>query len=167
MIYIFSVYVNREVFLLYTCLVTQYTCVSIPVCIREEPGHEPDHSITFKLCALETRLDYMGSSVLMARLSELHVKLADEWRVADNERLTPQPLATSRSVPPTSGNKDFNVTRQSTYPYHKALITSKSELPQNLHVHPTNPLQAVGYCYWATRMSVTHIHDYQPISFIR
>lgn len=42
---------------------------------------EPDHTIGLKLHALELRLDYMGTSVLMCRVSALDVTLKDEWRL--------------------------------------------------------------------------------------
>lgn len=34
-----------------------------------------------KLFALELRLDYMGTSVLMSRVSSLDVTLRDEWKI--------------------------------------------------------------------------------------
>lgn len=49
--------------------------------IREEPGIEPDHTVGLKLFALELRLDYMGTSVLMSRVSSLDVTLRDEWKI--------------------------------------------------------------------------------------
>lgn len=49
--------------------------------IREEPNTEPDHTVGLKLHALELRLDYMGTSVLMCRVSALDVTLRDEWRL--------------------------------------------------------------------------------------
>uniref|UniRef100_A0AAR5PXF3 Bridge-like lipid transfer protein family member 1 C-terminal domain-containing protein n=1 Tax=Dendroctonus ponderosae TaxID=77166 RepID=A0AAR5PXF3_DENPD len=49
--------------------------------IREEPDVEPDHTIGLKLRALELRLDYMATSVLMCRVSDLNVNLRDEWRL--------------------------------------------------------------------------------------
>ncbi|XP_012263790.2 transmembrane protein KIAA1109 homolog isoform X5 [Athalia rosae] len=51
----------------------------IHVC--EEPGTEPDHTMGLKLFALELRLDYMGTSVLMSRVSSLDVTLRDEWKI--------------------------------------------------------------------------------------
>lgn len=53
----------------------------IAVHIREEPGIEPDHTVGLKLFALELRLDYMGTSVLMSRVSSLDVTLRDEWKI--------------------------------------------------------------------------------------
>ncbi|XP_046477858.1 bridge-like lipid transfer protein family member 1 isoform X1 [Neodiprion pinetum] len=49
--------------------------------ICEEPGTEPDHTVGLKLFALELRLDYMGTSVLMSRVSSLDVTLRDEWKI--------------------------------------------------------------------------------------
>lgn len=53
----------------------------LAVHIREEPGIEPDHTVGLKLFALELRLDYMGTSVLMSRVSSLDVTLRDEWKI--------------------------------------------------------------------------------------
>lgn len=49
--------------------------------IREDPGSEPRHTVGLKLSALELRLDYMGTAVLMSRVSLLEVVLKDEWKV--------------------------------------------------------------------------------------
>ncbi|CAG9815067.1 unnamed protein product [Phaedon cochleariae] len=49
--------------------------------IREEPNFEPDHTISLRLKALELRLDYMATSVLMCRVSDLNVNLRDEWKL--------------------------------------------------------------------------------------
>ncbi|KAK9751638.1 Fragile site-associated protein C-terminus [Popillia japonica] len=49
--------------------------------IREEPDVEPDHIVGLRLHALELRLDYMATSVLMCRVSDLNVNLKDEWRL--------------------------------------------------------------------------------------
>ncbi|XP_011494762.1 PREDICTED: uncharacterized protein KIAA1109 [Ceratosolen solmsi marchali] len=49
--------------------------------ICEERGTEPDHTVGLKLFALELRLDYMGTSVLMSRVSSLDVTLRDEWKI--------------------------------------------------------------------------------------
>lgn len=51
------------------------------VLIREDPGSEPRHTVGLKLLALELRLDYMGTAVLMSRVSSLEVLLKDEWKV--------------------------------------------------------------------------------------
>ncbi|XP_025833255.1 uncharacterized protein KIAA1109-like, partial [Agrilus planipennis] len=49
--------------------------------IKEEPDLEPDHTIGLRLKALELRLDYMATSVLMTRVSDLSVNLRDEWKL--------------------------------------------------------------------------------------
>lgn len=53
----------------------------LPVKIREDPGMEPDHTIGVKLFASQSRLDYMGTSVLMGRVSSFGVTLRDEWKL--------------------------------------------------------------------------------------
>ncbi|XP_039287951.1 LOW QUALITY PROTEIN: transmembrane protein KIAA1109 [Nilaparvata lugens] len=55
------------------------------ILIREDPGTEPDHTIGLKLFALELRLDYMGTGVLMCRVSSLDVSLRDEWKMTDRK----------------------------------------------------------------------------------
>lgn len=54
---------------------------SLTVKIREDPGTEPDHTIGMKLFASQSRLDYMGTSVLMGRVSSFGVTLRDEWKL--------------------------------------------------------------------------------------
>ncbi|XP_076066750.1 transmembrane protein KIAA1109 homolog tweek isoform X4 [Oratosquilla oratoria] len=49
--------------------------------IREDTGMEPDHVIGLKLFASQSRLDYMGTSVLMGRVSSFAVNLRDEWKL--------------------------------------------------------------------------------------
>lgn len=49
--------------------------------VKEYYGLEPDHMITAKLNALQTRIDYMGSPILMLRMSNLDLKLKDEWKI--------------------------------------------------------------------------------------
>ncbi|KAK3100226.1 hypothetical protein FSP39_016558 [Pinctada imbricata] len=69
--------------------------VTFEVCEDPQDGRQPLHCAVFNLQALECRMDYMGSSVLMARLSQLAIKLKDEWHVqakAENDT----PLATQR-----------------------------------------------------------------------
>lgn len=63
--------------------------------ISEEQGVEPHHKFGLTLSALELRLDYMGTSVLMTRISQLNAALRDDWkcsteigRVAPNDRPT-------------------------------------------------------------------------------
>ena len=64
--------------------------------ISEDPGKEPDHRAGAQMTTLEARLDYMGCSILMGRISTLDVSLRDEWRVSPNHRDDFQPLATKR-----------------------------------------------------------------------
>ncbi|XP_026682859.1 transmembrane protein KIAA1109-like [Diaphorina citri] len=51
------------------------------ILIKEDPSMEPEHTVGVKLWALELRLDYMGTGVVMTRVSSLEVSLRDEWRV--------------------------------------------------------------------------------------
>lgn len=48
--------------------------------IWEEQGVEPHHKLGLTLAALELRLDYMGTSVLMTRISSLNAAMRDEWK---------------------------------------------------------------------------------------
>ncbi|XP_058456070.1 bridge-like lipid transfer protein family member 1 isoform X4 [Malaya genurostris] len=48
--------------------------------IREDPGREPDHKVGIKFLALELKFDYMGTSVLMTRISSFSAQLRDEWK---------------------------------------------------------------------------------------
>jgi hypothetical protein len=48
--------------------------------ICEEPNYEPDHKIAVKFKAFECKLDYMGTSVLMMRISDFSAGLKDEWK---------------------------------------------------------------------------------------
>ena len=70
-------------------------CVAA-VRLKEDPGITPDHRVGVKLNAIELKLDYMGSSVLMNRLSALSMELADEWIVDTSLVDKQQPLATKR-----------------------------------------------------------------------
>lgn len=49
--------------------------------VKEDRGKDPSHVLKLKLHTLQTRFDYMGTSVLMARVSDLDLTLRDEWRV--------------------------------------------------------------------------------------
>jgi len=70
------------------------------VCISEDPGKEPEHMVFIKLHIVESRLDYMGSSILMGRVSDLAVKVNDEWHVEHPGASKPEDrrhsIATSR-----------------------------------------------------------------------
>ncbi|XP_070391011.1 bridge-like lipid transfer protein family member 1 isoform X1 [Dermacentor albipictus] len=59
--------------------------------LQENWGREPVHTLTLALWAAESRLDYMGSSVLMGRVSQLTVELRDEWRLCEGCEATKRP----------------------------------------------------------------------------
>ncbi|KAK2178572.1 hypothetical protein NP493_538g00012 [Ridgeia piscesae] len=46
----------------------------------ECPGQQPHHKMGIQLENLETSIQYMGSSILMQSMSQLHIALHDEWR---------------------------------------------------------------------------------------
>ena len=46
--------------------------------VLEDSGAEPQHNLGARLDAMEIRFDYMGTSVLMGRVSHLEVKLKNE-----------------------------------------------------------------------------------------
>lgn len=64
---------------------------SAAVEMQESWGREPVHTLTLALWAAESRLDYMGSSVLMGRVSKLDVELRDEWRLCEGCEATKRP----------------------------------------------------------------------------
>ncbi|XP_065331514.1 bridge-like lipid transfer protein family member 1 isoform X1 [Cloeon dipterum] len=64
--------------------------------IREDPGVEPDHKFGLKLFAFELRLDYMGTGVLMSRISSLDVSLRAEWKIHHQLASTSQDVPTRR-----------------------------------------------------------------------
>lgn len=61
--------------------------------IHEEPGLEPHHTLGLKFKALELRLDYMGTSILMTRVSALNATIRDEWKNSKdyNDSITRRP----------------------------------------------------------------------------
>ncbi|XP_064637366.1 bridge-like lipid transfer protein family member 1 isoform X3 [Lineus longissimus] len=67
--------------------------LSVHVC--EDPDQEPDHRVGVKMFALESKLDYMGSSIMMVRMSLLDLLFSDEWRT-EIKKYTDEPLATTR-----------------------------------------------------------------------
>lgn len=71
--------------------------VDFVVEVDEDPeqGKQPLHSMGVSLHTIECRMDYMGSSVLMARLNELRISMKDEWHV-QNKPSSDTPLATNR-----------------------------------------------------------------------
>jgi hypothetical protein len=58
--------------------------------ICEEPNYEPDHKIGIKFKALELKFDYMGTSVLMMRISDFGAALRDEWKRPNNNYSVPR-----------------------------------------------------------------------------
>jgi hypothetical protein len=48
---------------------------------KKTTDKEPSHRLGFSLFAIECRMDYMGTSVLMTRLSKLDIELKDERHV--------------------------------------------------------------------------------------
>ena len=67
--------------------------------VAEDPklGKDPIHRAGLSMYALEGRVDYMGSSILMARLSDMTLTLRDEWKI-DKIQDIDAPLATTRFV---------------------------------------------------------------------
>ncbi|ESO10149.1 hypothetical protein HELRODRAFT_190394 [Helobdella robusta] len=55
--------------------------VSGQALVKEVPDKEPKHRINTSLHILEMRLDYMGSTILITRISDLMVQLYDEWKL--------------------------------------------------------------------------------------
>jgi hypothetical protein len=49
--------------------------------VLENSGKEPKHKLGAKLDAMEVKIDYMGTSVLMGRVSYLEVNVENEWQV--------------------------------------------------------------------------------------
>lgn len=49
--------------------------------VKEDRGKEPSHALKLKLHTLQMRLDYMGTSILMLRISDLDLTLRDEWTI--------------------------------------------------------------------------------------
>ncbi|XP_055381705.1 bridge-like lipid transfer protein family member 1 isoform X2 [Condylostylus longicornis] len=54
--------------------------------IKEQVGLEPNHTVGLNLKALELRLDYMGTSVLMTRISSFSISMHDEWKTSETIR---------------------------------------------------------------------------------
>jgi hypothetical protein len=51
--------------------------------LKEDSGIEPFHKLCIQLDAIEIRFDYMSTSVLMGRISDLKATLNDDWHVTD------------------------------------------------------------------------------------
>lgn len=67
--------------------------------VFEDKCREPQHRITFSLHTLENRVDYMGSSILMVRISDLSASFHDEWRISPKHDVTN--LSSPSSLYPT------------------------------------------------------------------
>ncbi|XP_041461922.1 transmembrane protein KIAA1109-like isoform X2 [Lytechinus variegatus] len=61
--------------------VSKLSCTSSQVKI---PGKEPHHDLQLQLESLESRIDYMGSSSLLARLTLMEIACEDEWKFRAN-----------------------------------------------------------------------------------
>lgn len=68
--------------------------VELNVC--EDKDKEPQHRVNLSLHTLEHRVDYMSTSILMARISDLNASFHDEWRVMEQPT---QPLLTECASP--------------------------------------------------------------------
>ena len=55
--------------------------ISTELSVKEVKGMEPQHKLSLSLHTLENRIDYMGTSILMLRVSDLDITLRDEWRI--------------------------------------------------------------------------------------
>lgn len=74
--------------------VIEISSVETKMIVKEDRGKEPDHVVKLKLKTLQKRLDYMGTSVLMMRISDLDLTLRDEWRIDQfhgNKNVDPHP----------------------------------------------------------------------------
>jgi hypothetical protein len=71
--------------------------LSLSVQVNEDPdlGTDPVHRAGLTLDAIEGRVDYMSSSVIMTRLSSLEVSMRDEWHV-EKDVEEDVPVATTR-----------------------------------------------------------------------
>ena len=61
--------------------VIEVSSIETKLIVKEDRGKEPDHIVKMRLKALQKRLDYMGTSLLMMRISDLDLTLRDEWRI--------------------------------------------------------------------------------------
>ncbi|CAG2114985.1 unnamed protein product, partial [Medioppia subpectinata] len=55
--------------------------INTEMSVKEVKGNEPQHQFICSLHTLEKRIDYMGTSILMLRVSDLDITLRDEWRI--------------------------------------------------------------------------------------
>lgn len=103
-------------------ILTTWNCISSAF-VKEVPGKEPEHKVQASLHTLETRLDYMGSAILIGRISDLMVQLNDEWQL--------QPI-------PTGAQKYPSMPRQVNYEVEK--FSKKYDLIFNIFV-------SIGRCW--------------------
>ncbi|XP_071510002.1 bridge-like lipid transfer protein family member 1 [Diadema antillarum] len=61
--------------------VSQLSCTSGQT---KTPGREPHHDLQLQLGSLDSRIDYMGSSSLLARLTSMDIACKDEWKFRAN-----------------------------------------------------------------------------------
>lgn len=55
------------------------------IMIKEDKNQEPQHKLCFAFRTLENRVDYMGTSILMIRISDVNASFYDEWNsIANN-----------------------------------------------------------------------------------
>ncbi|XP_052791422.1 bridge-like lipid transfer protein family member 1 isoform X3 [Mya arenaria] len=71
---------------------TYFECLEDP-----KLGKDPLHEAGVSMYAIEGRVDYMGSSVLMTRLSDMNLSFRDEWKI-DKQKDLDAPLATTRTA---------------------------------------------------------------------
>lgn len=76
-----------------------YITLLFTVSSNEDPklNKDPIHEAGVSMHAIEGRVDYMGSSVLMTRLSDMNLSVRDEWKI-DQGQDVDAPLATTRLV---------------------------------------------------------------------
>jgi hypothetical protein len=65
---------------------------------NEDPklNKDPLQEASVYMHALEGRLDFMGSSVLMTRLRNMSLSVRDKWKIDKIQEKTDAPLATTR-----------------------------------------------------------------------
>ncbi|XP_065578984.1 bridge-like lipid transfer protein family member 1 isoform X2 [Artemia franciscana] len=72
-------------------------CLVISAEVHEDPNVKPEHLADLHLHTLNCRLDYMGSSTLVSRISSLTASIKDEWRLdnLDERRSAPESVRTA------------------------------------------------------------------------
>ena len=66
--------------------------------VLEDFGKEPKHKVGAKLDAMEVRIDYMGTSVLMGRVSHLEITVENEWQVGLEDQANSAAAGSTRSA---------------------------------------------------------------------